>query len=709
MMVHFIRPEWLFTLLPVALISLLFWRRHSQQSAWKQYIAPHLSQLLITQTADNKSQPKWLLIACWIIAVIALAGPAVNKQNLPVFATEQGRVLIMDMSLSMYATDLSPNRLSYARFRATDLLAELKEGETGLIAYAGDAYTISPLTRDTATILNLLPTLSPEIMPTKGSSLASALTLAEKLLAQGGHVRGDIILMTDGVSDTQFNQAAKALKDSRYRLSIMAFGSQQGAPIRLGDGQLLRDSSNEVVVAKTDYGLLQKLAQQHQGILVPAQTDGSDIITLTDWLAIDGDATETELAGESWQDLGPYLAMLLVLPMLISFRQGLMTIVLNPLFLLGALMGLNAVTSQPAHASLWQDLWQTQDQQAQSAFEQGDFIQAADTFKDPQWQASAHYKAGDYQQALEGFEQDNSANGLYNQGNALMQLSDYQEAIKRYQQAIELQSPFTEAQKNLELAKQLLDQQKQEQSSNQDQSGEGEQSNDSNSDQSNQNNSSSSEQSQSDEAGNQQDGQQSDNNQQSDADNQQQQSPQNDASEQTNDSQSNQSQNSDQQNNDPQKNASDDSQQDSQKQSGSEQQADNEQQSNDNNPASDEQSAADSAQNDQQSQQTGQQPSDSEPLSNEASMQAATEAAEEQANQQQQQMSANAAPTEKPPETSSEVISASQVNPNDLPADMQRALRAINEDPQVLIRNKMQLEYQKRRQNSQPLKDNEQW
>ncbi|MCL1152260.1 vWA domain-containing protein [Shewanella ulleungensis] len=707
-MLHFIRPEWLFALLPVALISLLFWRRHSQQSAWKQYIAPHLSQLLITQGTGNKGQPKWLLIACWIIAVIALAGPAVNKQNLPVFATEQGRVLIMDMSLSMYATDLSPNRLSYARFRATDLLSELKEGETGLIAYAGDAYTISPLTRDTATILNLLPTLSPDIMPTKGSNLASALTLGENLLAQGGHVRGDIILMTDGVSDAQFNQAAKALKNSRYRLSIMAFGSQQGAPISLGDGQLLRDSSNEVVVAKTDYGLLQKLAQQHQGILVPAQTDGSDIKTLTEWLAIDGDATETELAGESWQDLGPYLAILLVLPMLMSFRQGLLTILLNPAFLLGSLMGLTAINSQPAHASLWQDLWQTQDQQAQSAFEQGDFTQAADTFKDPQWQASAHYKAGDYQQALEGFEQDSSANGLYNQGNALMQLSDYQEAIKRYQQAIELQSPFTEAQQNLEVAKKKRDQQK-EQSSNQDQSGEGEQSNDSNSDESSQDNSSSSEQSQSDEADDKQDGQQSDDNQQSDADNQQQQSPQNNASEQANDSQSNQSQNNDSDDLDD-SDDSDDSKQDSQQQSGSEQQADKEQQPNDNNPASDEQSAVDNAQNDPQSQQTDQQPSDSEPLSNEASMQAAADAAEDQANQQQMNASeVTEAPKDKPQGTSSEVISASQVNPNDLPADMQRALRAINEDPQVLIRNKMQLEYQKRRQNSQPSKDNEQW
>jgi Ca-activated chloride channel family protein len=684
-MVHFIRPEWLIGFIPVVILSALFWRKHSQQSAWKQYIAPHLSQLLITQTVDKTHQPKWLLIACWMIAVIALAGPALNKQSLPVFATEQGRVLIMDMSQSMYATDLSPNRLSYAKFRATDLLNELKEGETGLIAYAGDAYTISPLTRDSGTILNLLPTLSPDIMPTKGSNLAAALSLAEKLLAQGGHVSGDIIVMTDGISAQQYDQATNAL-NGRYRLSIMAFGSKQGAPIRLADGQLLRDNSNEVVVTKTDYVLLQQLVQQHQGILVPAQTDGSDVTTLTHWLASEGDATETELVGETWQDLGPYLAMLLIIPMLMSFRQGLLTLILNPLLLLGTLMSLSAVNSQPAQASIWQDLWKTQDQQAQLAFEQGEFTQAAETFENPQWQASAQYKAGNYQQALAGFEQDNSANGLYNQGNALMQLNNYQEAINRYQQALEVRSPFAEAQQNLELAKKRREQQKQSDQSNQDPSGDGQQSDDSNSDKSKQDsNSSSSEQSQSNQQNDEQNNQQSDEQKQNPSQNET-------GSDQAEPSQGKSEESTDQ--------PSDPQQQQSDKQDNS-----------DNSQASGEQAHSEPSQSNSQSQQSDQKPSDDKSLSNEASMQAESGQAQNQPTEKQplSASSTEESTTDKPASDSAEVVSASQMNQDDLPADMQRALRAINEDPQVLIRNKMQLEYQKRRQNSQPTKDNEQW
>ncbi|MFT6978092.1 MAG: Ca-activated chloride channel family protein [Shewanella psychromarinicola] len=684
-MVHFIRPEWLIGFIPVVILSALFWRKHSQQSAWKQYIAPHLSQLLITQTVDKTHQPKWLLIASWIIAVIALSGPALNKQSLPVFATEQGRVLIMDMSQSMYATDLSPNRLSYAKFRATDLLNELKEGETGLIAYAGDAYTISPLTRDSGTILNLLPTLSPDIMPTKGSNLAAALSLAEKLLAQGGHVSGDIIVMTDGISAQQYDQATNAL-NGRYRLSIMAFGSKQGAPIRLADGQLLRNNSNEVVVTKTDYVLLQQLVQQHQGILVPAQTDGSDVTTLTHWLASEGDATETELVGETWQDLGPYLAMLLIIPMLMSFRQGLLTLILNPLLLLGTLMSLSAVNSQPAQASIWQDLWKTQDQQAQSAFEQGEFTQAAETFENPQWQASAQYKAGNYQQALAGFEQDNSANGLYNQGNALMQLNNYQEAINRYQQALEVRSPFAEAQQNLELAKKRREQQKQSDQSNQDPSGDGQQSDDSNSDKSKQNsNSSSSEQSQSNQQNDEQNNQQSDEQKQNPSQNET-------GSDQAEPSQGKSEESTDQ--------PSDPQQQQSDKQDNS-----------DNSQAAGEQAHSEPSQSNSQSQQSDQKPSDDKSLSNEASMQAESGQAQNQPTEKQplSASSTEESTTDMPESDSTEVVSASQMNQDDLPADMQRALRAINEDPQVLIRNKMQLEYQKRRQNSQPTKDNEQW
>lgn len=664
MSLHFIRPEWLLALVPLALALLSLWRQHESHSAWNRYIAPHLAKILITQGSKKSRRPLHLLAFTWLIATLALAGPAVNKQSLPVFAAEQGRVLVMDMSVSMFATDLAPNRLTQAKFRATDLLRNLKEGETGLVAFAGDAFTISPLTRDTGTLLNLLPTLSPEIMPVRGSNLAAGLTQAKTLLAQGGHIRGDIILMTDGITAAQFDEANSALSGTQYRLAVVAFGTSQGAPIRLPDGQLQRDSSNEVVVASTDFALLQKLAVNNKGVLIQNRTDGNDLAQLQQWLSDAGDAKATDLDGETWQDLGPYLALLLLLPALFSFRQGIVASV-GFITLAGSL--LLAAVPQPAHASVWDNVWKTTDQQAMQAYQSQDYANAAKQFESPQWRGSAQYKAGDFAQALKTFEQDSSAQGLYNQGNALMQLGKPDKAKERYQAALEKKADFPAAKANLELAEKLLQEQQgknEQQDKNQDQQGD-------------------------QQSGDQQSGdQKSQDKQQSDQD-----SAQKDKQDQAGQK-------------------SQDQQDDADADQSPEQQKTDEQQS-----EQDKQNGNAQDQQDEAKQQNGEQDAqENEPADNEAKMQAQAKAdAEEQksAEQEKQSVAAKEAPEQnaqdKQEAAMSESVEAPPTNSEPLPAEMQRALRGVSEDPQVLLRNKMQLEYQKRRQNGQISKDNEQW
>ncbi|MFP8844582.1 VWA domain-containing protein [Shewanella baltica] len=678
MSLHFIRPEWLLALVPLALALLSLWRQHESHSAWNRYIAPHLAKILVTQGNKKSRRPLHLLALTWLIATLALAGPAVNKQSLPVFAAEQGRVLVMDMSVSMFATDLAPNRLTQAKFRATDLLRNLKEGETGLVAFAGDAFTISPLTRDTGTLLNLLPTLSPEIMPVRGSNLAAGLTQAKTLLAQGGHIRGDIILMTDGITAAQFDEANSALSGTQYRLAVVAFGTSQGAPIRLPDGQLQRDSSNEVVVASTDFALLQKLAVNNKGVLIQNRTDGNDLAQLQQWLSDAGDAKATDLDGETWQDLGPYLALLLLLPALFSFRQGIVTSV-GFVTLAGSL--LLAAVPQPAHASVWDNawdnVWKTTDQQGMQAYQSQDYANAAKQFESPQWRGSAQYKAGDFAQALKTFEQDSSAQGLYNQGNALMQLGKPDKAKERYQAALEKQADFPAAKANLELAEKLLQEQQQQQGKNKQQDK-----------------------------------------------NQDQQGDQQSGDPKSGDQQSGDQQSGDQKSQDKQQSDQDTAQKNKQDQAGQEPQ---DQQDNADADQSPEQQKTDEQQSEQDKQngnaqdkqneaQQENEPVDNSPVENEAKMQAQANAdAEEQksAEQEKQSVAAKEAPEQnaqdKQEAAMSESVEAPPTNSEPLPAEMQRALRGVSEDPQVLLRNKMQLEYQKRRQNGQISKDNEQW
>ncbi|BCV61703.1 vWA domain-containing protein [Shewanella algae] len=690
MSLHFIRPEWLWALLPLALLLVLQSRRQAGQSDWDRYIAPHLAPLLLTQgSKSRRNRLPWLGLA-WLVAVLALSGPALYKKPLPVFASSTGRVLVMDMSLSMYATDAAPNRLTQARFRATDLLEQLNEGETALLAYAGDAFVISPLTRDRNTLLNLLPTLSPAIMPVRGSNLAAALEKAKELLSQGGHLQGDIILMTDGVGSRQLNAAKQAIEGSHYRLAILAIGSSQGAPIRLPDGQLLKDSRNEVVVPATDFGLLSELASAGNGILVPYSNDGKDLQTLQQWLATSSDATETDLAGDTWVDLGPYLALLLLLPLLLSFRSGL------PVLLLPLSLGL--LVSPPSQASGWDDLWQTRDQQGMQAFKQEDFATAADKFVDPAWQGSARYRGGDYQGALQAFEQDDSATGLYNQGNALMQLGQYEEAIKRYSDALKQVPDMQDAIDNKALAESLLKQREQQQD---------QQSQDKQEDQSQQDQQQNSE-SGKDQSQGSQDSAQGDNSQ-----------GQNQDKEQGQDSQADQGSSKD---------SHQGSDKDANKENSEPSTTDSQQNDADNATEKD-------ADKDAKGDQNPQNAEDNTGAGSEPEMQASLPQEQEPQNESSTAAGQNGAAKRDGSETdadkaNSASLAEQQEGPNDeqsdeqpkaqvaassledtepLPPEMERALKALVDDPATLLRNKMQLEYQKRRQRGETPKDNEQW
>ncbi|MBO2658779.1 vWA domain-containing protein [Shewanella algae] len=673
MSLHFIRPEWLWALLPLALLLVLQSRRQAGQSDWDRYIAPHLAPLLLTQGSKSRqNRLPWLGLA-WLVAVLALSGPALYKKPLPVFASSTGRVLVMDMSLSMYATDAAPNRLTQARFRATDLLEQLNEGETALLAYAGDAFVISPLTRDRNTLLNLLPTLSPAIMPVRGSNLVAALEKAKELLSQGGHLQGDIILMTDGVGSRQLNAAKQAIEGGHYRLGILAIGSSQGAPIRLPDGQLLKDSRNEVVVPATDFGLLSELASAGNGILVPYSNDGKDLQTLQQWLATSSDATETDLAGDTWVDLGPYLAFLLLLPLLLSFRIGL------PVLLLPLSLGL--LVSPPSQASGWDDLWQTRDQQGMQAFKQEDFATAADKFVDPAWQGSARYRGGDYQGALQAFEQDDSATGLYNQGNALMQLGQFEEAAKRYQEALKKDPQMQDAAANKVLADELREQQKAQQQqgsqSGNDQSQGGQGSQDSAQGDNSQGQNQDKEQGQDSQADQ---GSSKDSHQGSDKDANKENSEPSTADSQRNDA-----------DNAAEKDAKGDQ---------------NPQNAEDNTGAGSEPEMLASLPQEQESQNE----SSAAAGQNGAAKQDGSETDADKANSAslaEQQEGPNDEQSDE--QIKAQVAASSLEDTEPLPPEMERALKALVDDPATLLRNKMQLEYQKRRQRGETPKDNEQW
>ncbi|KDM90709.1 vWA domain-containing protein, partial [Photobacterium galatheae] len=447
---RFLHPDWLLALLPLCLLLPWLLKGRGQSGL----IAPHLQTSPEKHTGRRQMLPVVFLGIGWLLAVIAMAGPSWQKQPLPTYHLSSARVLIMDMSNSMYATDLHPNRLAQAKYKALDLLPHWQEGTTGLIAYAGDGYVISPLTQDSTTLAGLIPGLSPDILPIQGSNAAAGIQEGINLLKQGGHTQGDLILITDGLSAREAEKTDSLLTGTDYRLSILAVGTTQGAPITMPDGRLLQDNQGHTVVSKLHPERLQNLARKHHGVMVKWRGNDQDITALinasTRTASVNQPAEEKTI--EEWLNGGFWLLLPLLLLCLPACRKGAAFILLLGVF----------VPVEQSEASAWLN----QEQQAYAHYQQKDYDQAAEQFRSPAWKGAAQYQAGDYEGAIETLSNLTDPQSRYNLANAYAQSGKLDKAKDIYQDLLRQHPDNQDAKANLETVESLL-KQKQEKQQNQ--------------------------------------------------------------------------------------------------------------------------------------------------------------------------------------------------------------------------------------------------
>lgn len=452
---HFLRPYWLLASIPAVILFALLWRQSAYAGEWKRAISPHLLAHLMqgSQTRDSKT-PLFLLLAAWLLASVAMAGPSWEQLPAAMKKKVDARVIVLDLTLSMLASDTPPSRLARAKHKLSDILTRSKEGVTGLVVFAGSAHVVSPLTDDSNTILSLASSLTPEIMPISGSAPIEGIKKAAEVLQAGGFPDGQILFIGD---DLPANYATdlEALKGT-ISLSILAVGTSEGAPVAMGNGRYLKDASGGIVMAPVDHARLQQASALFGGRYTPMTADDSDInLLLTDLLNLDDNVRETQREFDVWDDAGGWLALLILPIAALGYRKGWLGSTLMPL-----LLGVSLMQAPPAHAETWSSLWKNDDQRGKEAFDQQAYDEAAKQFEDPAWKAGALYKAGKFPEAEALYQSLPGADAHYNRGNALAQQGKLEEALSAYDEALKLNPEMEDAKANQATVKRFLQQQK---------------------------------------------------------------------------------------------------------------------------------------------------------------------------------------------------------------------------------------------------------
>jgi Ca-activated chloride channel family protein len=452
---HWIRPAWLLAIPIVVAVAVLLARRQLGAGHWRDIIDPALMPYVLSRTPGRGTDYRWWLLGlAGVIAATALAGPAWQRIDQPVFRSDQAMVVALDLSRSMDAQDIAPSRLARAKLKILGMLDRRQGGQTALLVYTANAYTVTPLTDDADTIAALVNSLTTDIMPSRGSYPEVGIRKGQSLLEQAGVGYGEVLLIADGGSSPAAEKAARDLKTAGFSLSVLGVGTREGAPIPRQAGGFVTDNRGSIAVARLEERGLNNLAVAGGGRFAVLTSDYSDLEHL-----LSGEvraatmASDDSMASDQWREEGPWLVLLLLPLAALAFRKGWVLVLI--IFI--------APLPRPAEASLWDDLWLNKNQQAQQTLEEGNPADAAALFSDMEWRGVARYQSGDYAGSAEEFAVRGDARNLYNLGNAMAQQGEFDSAIDAYEQVLEMEPDNEDARYNLDLIRNIKEQQEQEQ------------------------------------------------------------------------------------------------------------------------------------------------------------------------------------------------------------------------------------------------------
>ncbi|RLA71634.1 MAG: VWA domain-containing protein [Epsilonproteobacteria bacterium] len=490
----FLHPEFIYFMLPPVLV--LFYFLLTQHEQHLQFFSDEvLSKLRVQTNMMTLKARNGLFLLMFVMLILALAQPVIEDGKVKIQAKSADIMIALDISDSMLAADLYPNRIEHAKKKIMTLLERAKQERIGVMAFAKDAYLVSPLSFDHRAVRFLVKQMQPSHITEKGTDFIQLLNTASRMLQE--HDQKYLLVLTDGGDESDFTDAIAFAKEEGIKVFVLGIGTERGAPIKRKDGGFIT-YKGETVITHLNHAVA-KLATQTGGAYIESVLSDEDMDAMLKEISAKTD--KRSLAEEEitryiplfQYPLGMAMLLLLIATSSMSRRKQ----VDLPMMLASVIFLLQTTTSE---AALF-DFQLLED--AKTSYVSEEFNQSARLYADYASrhrteeayynQANALYKAGQFENAAKLFEKIHTpdkqlqAKALHNAGNAYARQGTkghYQKALEAYEKSLKIHED-TQTRENLEMVKERLKEQEQKEEKN-DQNEQDEKNKDQNKDQKNQ-------------------------------------------------------------------------------------------------------------------------------------------------------------------------------------------------------------------------------
>jgi Ca-activated chloride channel family protein len=464
---------WLIIPLTALVVYYLRWQLKTEKSVFKPNIANHiLPHRNVLQDRIKLS----LFFVSIVFLILAIANPQIGVKGEKIKGKGLDIMLLLDVSNSMLAEDIQPNRISRAKFFITKFLDQLKHDRVGLVLFAGSSYLQVPLTIDFTSIKMSMPIIDPSNFPSQGTNIGEAVTMAGKTLGLVESKSKAIVIITDGEDhDQEASAAIEIARKNGIKVFAIGVGEEKGAPIPVGNGEYKKDENGNIVMTSFNRSVLENLASIGNGSFYHLGQQG-DIVE-------DVVAELNKLEGKDFEDFDMsnfnsyfyWFALAALLLLFVEFmlpsldyKQFFKNISSIGFIILFSLSS----TAQTKEIEAQNKKSRTLIRNGNSSYQNNNFDKAELNYRkalviDPK-SKSANYNLGNtlysqqkFQESQEYYEKSidknddklSRARAYHNMGNACFKSNQLEQAILAYENSLKLNPSDMETKYNLAMAK----------------------------------------------------------------------------------------------------------------------------------------------------------------------------------------------------------------------------------------------------------------